>query len=115
MNRVSDPALNRVLQGIGLRSLSDLVTIAPEDCFEKLDEKLVLDVAAEHKLTLGLMTPRPLDAESKLEIINRVLSLKYEMIIDSVKDIDGGDHSKTDTYPEEAARGYRLEHLPSGF
>lgn len=93
------PSLLNVLQELGFKDGNDTQTIIPPDAFEKLREVSVIEMIDEYELGLhGIYIP--LDAERKMELVNRVLELKHGLIIDSIKEIDGLDQE-----------GYELERL----
>jgi len=83
-------SLLNVLKELGFKNEYDMQTIVPPDAFEKLREVSVVEMIDEYELGLsGIYIP--LDAERKMELINRVLELKHELIIDQVKEIDDKD------------------------
>lgn len=97
-------SLHRVLNEIGIKSLTDTTSVAPENCFDSLDDALFDALCEEYGVGLRIINDMPakkLSNEAKLEILNRVLELKHQMILDSIKDID-----------ECSVTGYRLEKMP---
>ena len=105
---------------LGIKSLEDRTSVAPVDCFETLDQDLVLKLAQDYRLSYavkpssanGDLFEMQLDAEGKLEIVNRVLELKYGLILDSVKEVD---NQESDIGTERQVRGFRLELMPPGY
>lgn len=90
-----------ILVKLGFNHTRDAITVVPPDSFEKLDDKLVMKAVDEYQMHFTAVPP--LDAETKFEIINRILELKHGMIIDEVKEIDN------------KGEGYDLEEMPAGF
>lgn len=97
-----------ILSALGLSGPDDTATCIAADAFDVLDPQLVLDAAREYKLHMDTPTDTlSITAETKFEIINRILELKHGMIIDQIKDVD--------CVAIEYSGGYRLEHMPAGF
>ena len=111
-------SMNRILEALGFTNICDKTTIIPADSFDRLDSELVMAAIREYRVSFWNteITITPMDeesprskmtAETKFATINRILAFKHEMIIDSVKDIDGIE--------SEGEHGYRLEIMPSGY
>jgi len=103
--------LLEILQKIGVKSLEDRISVAPVDCFENLDGDIVIRLVTEYRLSYVVPNER-LDAERKLEIVNRVLELRHGLILDSVKEVD---NKSEDIGTNRQICGYRLEVLPGGY
>lgn len=118
--KAAHQTLVAILNAIGINSLEDTTSIAPVDCFENLSQDLVLKLATDYRLSYVLpdnvvgdpnkegIVEIKLDAERKLELVNRVLELKHGMILDSLKD---NDNDPKDIGTDRELKGYKLEKL----
>ena len=118
--KAAHQTLVAVLNVIGINSLEDTTSIAPVDCFENLSQDLVLKLATDYRLSYVLpdnvvgdpnkegIVEIKLDAERKLELVNRVLELKHGMILDSLK---YNDNDPKDIGTDRELKGYKLEKL----
>lgn len=107
MDRTVRPSLEKILNILGFKSISDLKTVIPLDSFVCLDDMHVMHLVIEYDLHYAddaRILLRPLSGERKFELINRVLELYHQMIIDPIKDFD-----------DMPVVGYRLEHMPAGY
>jgi hypothetical protein len=89
-------AITETLSCLGLKSVHDTTTILPVDVFEKFP----IITAATLRTAFNYDQLPIATAEAKFQLINRVLTQHYGMIIDSIKKIDDID-----------TEGYRLENL----
>lgn len=105
-------SLEKIIESLGFKSITDLQTVIPPDSFDRLNDSLVRCLAIEyglHNVDDVLVLEVPLTEERKFEIVNRVLELFHHMIIDSIKDVDEV------TFCGQKVEGYRVEVMPAGY
>lgn len=98
MSRVNQKLINELLQNLGFQSVDDVKTVVPLDAFERLSADAVVLCCVAHDVDAIAFVSG--DAETKFELVNRVLALRYGKIIDNTKQLD------------ELPDGFKIEYLP---
>ena len=108
------PSMIKILNILGFHNINDITTIISEKDFNKIDSNMIRELIIEHEIGQNILGQNIIDLDrfhdnndtfydldTKLAVINRILQLKYEMIIDNIKEIDNNF--------------YKLEFMPAGF
>jgi hypothetical protein len=104
------PSIDKILKLLGFQNINDITTIITEKDFDKIDNELIIEAIKEHDIGKNIITNNNISLDTKLAVINRILQLKYEMIIDTIKIIDNIKIEQKNVY-----NYYKLELMPAGF
>ena len=86
MNNQIKPSLDKILKILKFESLNDLTTIIQEDNFNLISTCDINNLIEDYGLFFTIQSNYSM--ERKREIVNRVLELKYGLIIDSLTSFD---------------------------